>query len=128
MKAWTARAFQIACMESEQISTLHAKEKKVGHTLANWNIQLLFNLPTIASKFAFPNSLEDLTQHVTRVENDLEKSGFVNRSDDQSSLDWLHSFDWTIYNNRGKIVWNSTGPSGYTSAVHRLKKDREQST
>lgn len=126
MKNSTARAMQIVCLMGEQIEQLHELEKNRGYLIPNWNIQSLFGLPTIKDRFRIPFDDAAQSNHAMRIESEINKNGFYNvelsHIENNMNLDWTHAFDWTIFNNQGKISWDYVG--GRTGGVlNRIKRE-----
>ncbi len=69
MDFYVSRAMQVAGMNAQQLTDLHAREREKGYCFANFNIQSLFGLPTIKDAFLIPE--EGCEQHAQRVRTEL---------------------------------------------------------
>ena len=122
IKNTTARAMQISTMDDGQIKRLHDKESKLGYYLPNWNIQKLFYLGAIKDIYGIPE--DDLSEHIqyqNRIDADIDRIGARGMIEGaESGLDWLHAFDWAIFNNRDQIIWEHSKKGG--GLLQRLSK------
>ena len=123
IKNTTARAIQISTMEPWQLEQLHTKENKIGYYLPNWNIQKLLHLKSIKETYGIPD--DDLFAHSdysNRIEGEIDTAGFLSMTEGaETSLEWLHAYDWAVINNKEKINWEySKGKKG--GLLQRLSK------
>ena len=118
----TARAMQISTMEQWQVEGLHERENKLEHYLPNWNIQKLFHLRSIKDNYGLPE--DDLTQHIdysNRIDSEIDRIGARKMTEGaETSLEWLHAFDWAILYSKPLICWYHSKKSG--GLLQRLSK------
>lgn len=110
MKSYVGRAIQISYMEKEAIQKLQEIENEKKYIIPNWNIQSIFMIPSIKERYKIPEENDAQAIHSTRIEKELlqkeiVKTGFFYESD----VDWMHAFDWSVFKNAHKIVWDYVG-------------------
>lgn len=124
MKDWVARAMQVSYLTREQLEKVHDREKIRGYLIPNWNIQEVLALQTIKEKYYIPEDNELLIRHNARIEAELKSKGFLKFDEyKESDLDWMHTFDWNVFNRSGEIMWEFAGSSKSKSGIlNRLNK------
>lgn len=102
-----ARALQISTMEIDQIEKLHQLENKKNHLIPNHNIQSLFKLPTIKESYGLSeDDLNSQAEYSQKIESEIERENLRNGvSIALSGLEWIHAFDFVVFNNKNKINW-----------------------
>jgi hypothetical protein len=125
MKGFVARTQLVSYLTREQLEKVQAREKIRGYIIPNWNIQEVFGLPTIKEKYGLPDDNEALARNNTRIEAELKNKGFMSTGEYyEGNLEWMHAFDWNVFNRSGEIIWESTGGRhGKGNLVGRLAKD-----
>jgi len=110
MKSYVVRAIQISYMEKEAIQRLQDIENERKYIIPNWNIQKFLMIPSIKERYQIPEDNEAQAIHSSRIEKELlqkeiTKTGFYYESD----VEWVHAFDWSVFRNAHKIVWDYVG-------------------
>lgn len=141
MDFYVSRAMQISCLEIGQINDLHDIERGRGSCLANWNIQNIFNLPTIKERWCISDDGAAQEGHANRVrtmllsqkvaQNETEKrvnadgkeETFVARPWEAITtgrLDSTHAYDARVYDaiQAGQISFTYEGSA---STGNRLR-------
>ena len=110
MKNFVARAIQVSCLMRNQLEQIQVTERRLGHLIANWNIQELFNLLSTREIYRIPDNPEAQANHSIRIEKHLKEKGLC-KTEEENGLEWYHSFDWNVFNNIDQINWEyfSTG-------------------
>ena len=124
MKNYVARAIQVSVMENDQLESVHRLELNKGYLIPNWNIQYLFQLPTVKEKyFILEDDNEAHFKYGARIEKELKEKGFLGTGIFyELDIDWIHSFDWNVYNGKNQLLWEYQGSHGEKGILSRLKK------
>ncbi len=148
IKEWVARAMQISCIVNggvicasvngkmvnltpeEVLLKLHKRERILNFNIPNWNIQEILHIQSIKELHEIPkDDLEAQEKHQERVEKDLIAAGIkFNRytKDNMDYMDDMHSLDWMVFKNHGKINWHYSGSKGKRGGImQRLEKSGE---
>lgn len=110
MKGYVSRAYQISCMEFDQVERLHEREKTCGFIIPNWNIQELFGVPSARTVYNLPVENELLAINNVRLEKELKDKGFLKVGMFDESLSWYHAFDKKVCEKKDQIIWEYAGP------------------
>ncbi len=110
-----ARAMQIACIESEEeLTRIHAVENRCGYCIPNWNIQAILGLRPIRELLNIPDDDSSQSKHANRIREEIKRIDLFSHVSGDGSVaavngDTSHSFDWAVFNNKSKIVWEYSG-------------------
>jgi hypothetical protein len=118
MDFYLSRAMQIAGMDIGPINDLHDRERERGYCLPNWNVQMLFHLPTIRERWCIPDDEAAQSAHANRVRGQLlslkiarnEQKQVVNNEGNEitevlkpweavttGNIDFAHEYDARVY-------------------------------
>lgn len=121
IKGHVARAMQVSCLSKDQLKKLQERENERKYLIANWNIQQLFKIQSIKDICNIPFDDEAQARHQARIEKDLYQAKlFITGEQYDTDLEWVHAFDWNIFNNRNKINWDYSSGGARKGLKRRL--------
>ena len=111
-----SRAMQVACLEEDQLERLHKLENRVNYCIPNWNIQTLFNIPSIKDEHEITNDPHLQEKHTMRIKKALMALDLIGEYDIAPSLELglepIHDMDKNILSNKAKVIWEYSPSAG----------------
>ena len=115
MDDYVARAFQIACLNENDVQRIHAVEARTNELLTNWNIQEMLGVGSIKDKFNIPEDAELQSRHARRVKAEIDGGSYTKGMlgfPSASNLPAMHDYDYEIYRTKDTLPFEFTGRSG----------------